>query len=211
MSLDQQAAVASNWMLPLPDALTELLLARTRISTIARGTRIFEIDDAPDGIYRVLSGVVSVQGKDAEGRIGHLLGPGAWFGEGAALTRQPRVVSTVAITEARLACLPLSVLEHAGLEHPELWRGLAGLAASNAAIAVGIARDLMIARPEQRVIAVLRRLGQSLGHDTPIPLSQEQLADMCVLSRGAISRILSRLEAAGKVRRGYRELWWLGH
>ena len=69
----------------------------------------------------------------------------------------------------------------------------------------------MIARPEQRVIAVLRRLGQSLGHDTPIPLSQEQLADMCVLSRGAISRILSRLEAAGKVRRGYRELWWLGH
>ena len=55
----------------------------------------------------------------------------------------------------------------------------------------------------------IKRLAESLGRSAAIPLSQEQLADMCVLSRGAVSRILSRLEGAGKVRRGYREIWWL--
>ena len=73
-----------------------------------------------------------------------------------------------------------------------------------------VARDLMTPRPEDRCVAILRRLSASIGPGAPIPLSQEQLADMCILSRGAISRILSRLEAAGQVRRGYRELIWLG-
>ena len=157
----------------------------------------------------MLQGVISVQSPEATPLIGHLLGPGAWFGEGAALTHQPRVVSTMAIAETRLAFLPLATLEEIGRQYPELWRGLASLTASNAEVAVGIARDLMLTRPEDRVIAVLRRLTTSLGREAAIPLSQEQLADMSVLSRGAVSRILSRLEAAGRVRRGYRELWWL--
>ncbi|MGR3805790.1 Crp/Fnr family transcriptional regulator [Marinibacterium profundimaris] len=194
----------------LPDGLSRQIMSSTRIVHAARGVRVYDHGEPPGGIYRVVSGVVAVMSWDETPLIGHLLGPGSWFGETSALTRQPRSVTTMALTEARLAYLPLPVIEEIADMQPDLWRGLAALSAANSMIAVQTAHDLMLTRPEDRVSAVLRRLGDSLGRDTPIPLSQEQLADMCVLSRGAVSRILSRLESAGKVRRGYREIWWLG-
>ena len=210
MSLDHlHRSEPASWLMTLPDALSRQIAASQRIVHAARGVRIYGYGEQPGGIYRVMSGVVGAQSRDDDALIGHLLGPGSWFGESSALTRQPRVVATVAMTETRLAYLPLQVIEEIGAFHPDLWRGLAALAASNSAIAVQITRDLMITRPEERVSAVLRRLSHSLGREIPIPLSQEQLADMCVLSRGAVSRILSRLESAGLVRRGYREIWWL--
>lgn len=210
MSLDHDSTPDfARWLLPLPDTLSERILAETRLKPVARGALIYDEGDPPDGIYRIISGVVSAHNKDTSPLIGHLLGPGAWFGEGAALTRLPRVMSASAVTETRLGFLDIETIEVIGNEFPELWRGLASLAAMNTALAMQVAADLMITRPEDRVIAVLRRLSASIGRQVPIPLSQEQLADMCVLSRGAVSRILSRLEAAGKVRRGYREIWWL--
>ena len=210
MSLDQHYTPDfGRWLMPLPDTLAERILAETRTMPIARGALIYDVGDAPDGIYRIISGVIPAHSRDAAPLIGHLLGPGAWFGEGAALTRLPRVMSASALIETRLGFLPIDTIEDIGNEFPEFWRGLASLAATDTALAVQVARDLMITRPEDRVIAVLRRLAESLGRSAAIPLSQEQLADMCVLSRGAVSRILSRLEGAGKVRRGYREIWWL--
>lgn len=201
-----------DWLQPVPSHVSQDLLSRAELVAANRGDPIFMPGDPVGGIYRLISGVLGATDPDGarDGLVGHLLGPGAWFGEGPALTRMPRRVGIVAMTEARLAYLPLAAVEDAGRSCPDLWRGLAGLSAANAAVAVQVARDLMTPRPEDRCVAILSRLSASIGPGTPIPLSQEQLADMCILSRGAVSRILSRLESAGRVQRGYRELVWLG-
>ncbi|CAN0575493.1 unnamed protein product [Ectocarpus sp. 12 AP-2014] len=200
----------ARWMVDLSEPLKQRIVSDSQTKFFARGSKIYAEGDEPGGIYGIVDGVVAAHGGEATLLIGHLLGPGTWFGESAALTRLPRGMSATAMTETCVTYLAADAIEEIGSEYPELWRGLASLAATNTYILLQVASDLMITRPEARVIAVLRRLGDSLGIDMPIPLSQEQLADMCVLSRGAVSRILSRLESAGKVRRGYREIWWLG-
>ncbi len=200
------------WLQHVPSHIAQDLLSRAELMAVNRGDTVFSPGDPAGGVYRVVSGVLGATDLEgmSDGLIGHLLGPSAWFGEGPALTRMPRRMGILAMTEARLAYLPLAAIEESGQNCPELWRGLAALTAANAAVAVQVARDLMTPRPEERCTAILSRLSASIGPGTPIPLSQEQLADMCTLSRGAVSRILSRLESAGLVQRGYRELTWLG-
>ena len=65
MSLDQQQAPsASSWMLTMPEPLIEKLLANTRFRTVQRGEYIFRQGEPPEGIYRVLQGVISVQSPE---------------------------------------------------------------------------------------------------------------------------------------------------
>lgn len=202
----------ADWLALIPQPTLRTLLTQAALVSVNRGGSVFLPGDPTGGIYRIISGVVAI--TDPEGQrdsfIGHLMGANAWFGEGSALTGSPRRVGIRALTDVQLAYAPRSLLEELGASCPSLWRGLAVLSATNTALAVQVARDIMKPRPEERCTAILRRLSASVGPGTPMPLSQEQFAEMCVLSRGAVSRILSRLEAAGKVQRGYRELTWLG-
>lgn len=64
----------------------------------------------------------------------------------------------------------------------------------------------MIRSPRDRMLAVLERLRDGIGPDRPIPLSQEQLADMCTLSRGATSKLPGQLAREGLVECGYRQI-----
>jgi CRP/FNR family transcriptional regulator, cyclic AMP receptor protein len=72
--------------------------------------------------------------------------------------------------------------------------------------------DLMIRDGAERVVAVLLRLS---GCRFPVPrgsgpnvahVSQEDLAAMANVSRGTANAVLRRLEAAGHVKRSYREI-----
>ncbi|MEM8732307.1 MAG: Crp/Fnr family transcriptional regulator [Pseudomonadota bacterium] len=202
--------LSDSWLAGVPDTVARALLARCEPVDVARGDGLYEIGAPAKEVYLICDGVIGLQGLVDPKRIGHLLGPSAWFGEGAVLAGLPRLLSVTAMTDARLVRLPMSEIDSAGQSYPGLWRGLAVLSAHNCAVTTRVARDLMISRPEDRVAAVLARLQDGLGGAQDIPLSQEQLADMCVLSRGAVSRILARMEAAGTVRRGYRALRWLG-
>ena len=135
------------------------------------------------------------------------MGKGCCFGENAVLSGMPRQIGAVAKSEhCHLLSIPLSALETLGAEHPQFWRALAGLSALNANIAVQAVRDLMIRDPMQRCTPVLERVSTSLDLQEPIPLSQEELATMCALSRGSVSRALKELERQGRISVGYGKI-----
>lgn len=86
------------------------------------------------------------------------------------------------------------------------WRALSLLAANNRRIAYRVAREMRIRSSRDRVLAVLERLQESVGTEHSIPLSQEQLADMCALSRGATSKLLRTLVQEGLVDCSYWQI-----
>jgi CRP-like cAMP-binding protein len=209
MKQKQDFVTASRWLQAVPKHLQEMLLRNAKSIRFDRDALVYELDDPPGGIFGVISGAIAIRTDDADQAViyGHLLGPGAWFGEVSAILGAPRTVgATVVSDEAELVSVSLSAIEEMADRSPDLWRALAGLTAMSTQTAVQAARDLMIRNPHERCLAVLRRLSSSLGDDQDLPVSQDELAVMSALSRGSVSRILSELEAMGRIKRGYRSI-----
>ncbi len=202
----------SNWLSRIPRELAEALLAQGRTTKKKVGEGIYQFGDPPGDMFCIISGVVAIQTEDSETGviIGHLLGRGCCFGENAILSGMPRQIGAVAKSgDCHLLSISIGALESIGAEFPQFWRALAGLCAMNANIAVQTARDLMIREPELRCEAVLKRVSVWLEPNAPIPLSQEELAVMCALSRGSVSRALKALQDSGRVSVGYGKIWAL--
>lgn len=141
----------------------------------------------------------------------HVGRPGAWFGEGSALTDQPRQVGAVATRDATALHLPLPAIRTLASIDGEVWRWIAVLTSRHLKIAMGAIIAPMIRDPTERAIAVLLRLAERRmagGADGPatIDTSQEDLAAMTNLSRNSLGTILRRLEDEDLVRIGYRKI-----
>lgn len=200
---------ASPWLRAIPKHLQELILQHAKSIRLGKDTLVYEFEDPPGGIYGVVSGAIAIRTDDADQAViyGHLLGPGNWFGEVSAILGAPRAVGASVVSDgAELVSVSLTAMEEIAVRSPDLWRALAGLTAMSTQTAVQSARDLMIRHPRKRCLAVMRRLSSSLGDHKDLPISQDELAAMSALSRGSVSRILSDLEAKGRVKRGYRSI-----
>lgn len=199
----------SAWLNALPPALRDMLLARSTRLRLVRDELLYDFGDPAGGLYGVYEGAVAIRVDDSDsGTIfGHLLGSGTWFGEISAMTRGPRTIGvSVQSRECSFLAVSLADLDRITAAHPDFWRYLGLLTAMHAATSLQTARDLLIRDPRERVWSVLSRLDQSVGKWGPIPLTQEELADMCGLSRGAVARALAGFEASGQLRRGFREI-----
>ncbi|MDJ0995614.1 MAG: Crp/Fnr family transcriptional regulator [Dinoroseobacter sp.] len=209
--LDERSELTlrSPWLSALPTPTAQMILSNAVSKKYLRENTIYELGDPPGGIFGVTEGIIAIQTDDTEPSIviGHLFGQGYWFGESAALCGVPRQVGAVVKSEeASVLSVSLPTIERLAKQYPEVWRALAGLCAMNSNIAVQTARDLMIRNPKARCLAVLKRLSSSLLPGQAIPLSQDELATMCALSRGSVSRILQGLERDGMVEISYRSL-----
>lgn len=203
----------SEWLSTLPPVLAETLLARSTQLRLARDEVLYDFGDPAGGVYGIYEGTVAIRIDDSDtGTIhAHLLGAGAWFGEISALSRRPRSIGvSVHSRTCSFFAVSLAEIDRIVAKTPEFWRYLGLLTAMHAATSVQTARDLLLRDPRDRVWATLTRLDQSVGRWGPIPLTQEELADMCGLSRGAVARALAGFEASGKLKRGFREITLLG-
>jgi len=195
----------AHWLGILDRALIDRVMRATRLHTVSAGELIDGFQDEPGGLFAVESGSMAVQidDEDTGMGLGHVLGPGAWFGEASVITEGRRPIRVLALSESRLLCLPVSAWTALAEVDPVLWRGIAQLSADNTALAIRVARDLMIRAPERRCVATLSRLA---GHgSTPVhlPITQSQFANMCRLSRGVAAKNLARMERAGVALRRY--------
>lgn len=195
------------WLQQQPDDLIRLVASRSVSIRMGPGRLVYDQEDSGTGLYGVVSGMVCFTTSNAETpNLSHVIGAGAWFGALAAVTEERRVVGALTLSECRLLFLSAAVVNEIAQDHPHMWPGLARLMAQNSLIAYQIVQDYTIRDPACRCRAVLRRLANSIGTGEILPLSQEQLAEMCLMSRGRLSRVLGDLENQGLVERAYRGL-----
>jgi CRP/FNR family transcriptional regulator, cyclic AMP receptor protein len=214
--LDREAAceIVSNrgWLRHVPAPFRRAVLERCRLEQFAAGTPVYSIGDKPGGMYCVVAGALGI--SVAPGEYGpytaHLATSGAWFGEAAAFTRQPRRVGLTATRDSELLHLPLHAIDDIVRRDPGAWRFFGLITIGQLDAAVGGSDDLLTRNHVERFVAILLRLANcryiSPRNRLPIEIdiSHDDLAHMANVARTTAGAILRKLEADGLLALSYR-------
>ncbi len=200
------------WLSFTPPPFRQRVLARCKLEALKAGATIYSVGDPPGGMYGLVRGsfAISVAPGERGPYVAHFARPGAWFGEAAAFTEQPRRISLAVTRDSKFLHLPLPAIREITTADPGAWRffGLAAIAHNDTAI--GAADDLLIRDHVKRSVAVLLRLGGCRyltppgGSAIEVDASQEDFAVMTNLARTTAGAVLRTLETSGHVKVSYR-------
>ncbi len=195
----------AGWLSHQPLEFRNALLRRTTLQSFAKNEYLYHIEDSPGMMFGVVEGAVLI--GIAHPIVGlyqaHLGRPGDWFGEAAALHGVRRRIAVEAAVPSQVLCLPIKSVENMLEERPQWLRNFSSLLLWNQENAIRSAADLLIRDPRARVSARLLTLcGVRAGQAVPktaieLPVTQDQFAIMCGLSRKSVHTALNRLASEG--------------
>lgn len=192
------------WLSRQPERLRAEVLARSSRLHVKAGSIIYRTGEQCYAIYGLVDGVIDLH--FANGRVGSTRTPGYWIGEAAAFLGAARHASIVAKTDVEVLCLPRADFEHL-IADAEFCRCFASLTAEHLAEALGIIESLLEHDPMVRMCGRLLNLSRAQTHaNTPLRLTQSELASMCGLTRQTVGKVLKQLVRDGVVSSGYGEL-----
>lgn len=194
----------------VPDSELLALAAECRVDHLASDAVVFRQGDPCERIWIVHQGRIKIVRHEEDGRevILEIIPPGEVFGGGAIfLPEQPATAQ--AITAAEVMSFDARVYTQFLKDHPlvaiKLIRMLGMRLHSSMEMTI-----LTGERVERRLAHILLKLGNRTGRADPegtlitIPLSRQDLADMCGTTLETAIRAISRFRAEGliKTRRG---------
>lgn len=207
------------WLTQTPPAFRDMVIARSSLRFIERGTDLYHAGDEPGGLWGLADGALlcDFPGPDTGPESGpiliHYARPGFWIGEGSVLTGGPRFISLTAALDCTLLRLPRSAFLDIAANDPQAWRWLGLLLLEHTINLIGVTNDLRIPISRRRIAAFLFRMAapfsgevMAAGTAVDIHVSHSQLADYAGLSRAAVAEVLRDLAAQGIVELGYRRL-----
>jgi CRP-like cAMP-binding protein len=192
----------------------QAVLDRSTIRKLVGGEALFRSGDREGSLWAIIEGGVRFEfpGPQLTPGLTHVAIPGFWFGETPLVGKTARLFDAYAAGPSVFATVPFSDVRVLIEDDPARWQWIALLASMNRDLAMGVAADLLLQEPRQRVIAALLRLsGWRTGphlppNPAPIHLSQQQLGQISNLSRTVVSATLRDLERRGLIAVGYRAL-----
>jgi CRP-like cAMP-binding protein len=207
-------AIDNGWLSFTPPSFQQAVLQRCLLRRYEAGETIYNLGDPAGGMFGLVSGAVGVSIAPGERGpyFGHLARPGTWFGEAAAITRQPRRVGLTATRKAALLHLPLPKIDEIVDHNPAAWRLFALVTLGHLDTAMGACDDLMQRDHVARCVAVLLRLaGCRRASATPSPvseidLSQDDIATLANVARTTAGAVLRNLEKEGYLEQAYRRI-----
>jgi len=200
------------WLAATPPHFRDQVLSRCVLRRAEKGQQIFSRGDPPGGLWGLVSGTVAIEvDSGRETFLGHFAGPGYWIGAGPTITGQDRSVGVMATRASTLLLLPSASFKEIAAADPEAWRWLAVLPMMQSLLAMGVAQDLMIRSPRDRLVAILLRLAACRGpfakaEPEIITATQDEIAAIANLSRTATGKMLRELENSRCLSMGYRSI-----
>jgi len=183
-------------------------LARRRFE---RGAELISYQDESRTMYVLFEGFVRVVIYSAEGRVVdfHEAGPGAAFGEIAAIDGKGRSASVVAATEVEVGVLALKDFE-AMMQRPGFARATLMRVAAQVRSLIERIHDFSTLLVRDRLIREILRLAEPEGggerHVIRRPPTHFDFAARISSHREAVSREMSRLAKRGLLRKTDRKL-----
>ncbi len=150
-----------NWFSHIPSELADALLAVADVVSFSAGQSVFLYGDPKQGLYGVVSGVISIdrQREDGKEALLALVEAPNWFGEITLFDRQQRTHNARAITDSILVHISGDALNALLAAQPQYWQYLGLLLTSKVRLLMDIAEDLALRSTAQRVA---KRLAISL-------------------------------------------------
>lgn len=192
---------SGEWFSALEPGFQRAVLESSRITSLAAGEPVFRRGDPGDGIYCVISGVVSFGAVARSGKesIAGLAEPPHWFGEIALFDGGPRTHDAWADVTSTLLHLHLRSLMRILADYPGAWQYMGRLLVQKLRIALSLLEDLALEPPRVRLTRCLIHLFEGYGDrkaepSTRVRVSQERLGTMLSLSRQTVNELLRELE-----------------
>lgn len=219
MHMDDAVAVArgSPCLSPQDRRVQDAICSRMCLVSLPRGRMLFHIEDSANELYCLVSGcAVITLAHPVQGVVNaHIMFPGRWFGEPAALGRRPRIMSVSARRPSELLAISQAQIAELLKADPTLCWAFFNLMAWNVEDDALHPVDLLIVDPRLRLCSRLLTFGGRLLNciapsPVSIPMTQEELAAASNMSRSTVYNLLGELVAQGLCELGYREVKILG-
>ncbi len=197
----------AGWLGDLPGDFADSFVAIGRWVRLERGQIVYGNGQEGTYIYGIARGTarMHIAMNEHEQRMGHIIGPGFWFGDAEFVAGVPRIMEVDAATDLLLLRVMLSDFRQLARDYPDAWRWIALLVVQHMFISIGAADDLMLGDARKRLAAVILRFGgYRLGHQASppinnLPTTQQELAAAANLSRASAGRILREMEDKGEI------------
>jgi CRP-like cAMP-binding protein len=188
--------------LPEDDARAVLVAARRR--RFDRNEVVFHEGDPGDSLHLIDKGRVAVRVTSPLGDAVTLriLGPGAVFGELAVLSPAPRNATIVALVRTETLALHRDRFEQLRREHPDVDRFLLeALITEVRRLSTQLLEALHVPVPKRVALRLIDLADQYADGPPPIrvPLTQDDIADLCGTTRPTVNKVLRELEEQGVV------------
>lgn len=205
--------------LGLSEARVVDLLSAVKIRNLEAGDLLYDTGVVEPPWCHVIDGMVNAcvagAGEAQRAVTVNIYGAGSWIGEASFITRQASSHQLIALTRARLLCVPFADAAKAFEEDSGFSRHLARLVAWRGQQSAEMLALMKAGSPPMRVVVGLAMFAESLSSGTShlptsdtdeavkIPVKQEVLASMCGVSRGIFSECIQHLARAGWVELSY--------
>lgn len=183
----------------------QTLAARTVRKLFSAGQLLFSEGEPCGGLLIVAKGKVRIFKTSVNGREQVLAVnvPGESIAELPVFDGGPYPASAVATEDTEIAFISRRDLHAYCMEHPEVALKMLSVVGARLRRLVGIIEELSFTTIRERLIAMLVKLAQSEGKQTPhgieivLPATHQELANQLGTVRELISRNLMRLQAEG--------------
>jgi CRP/FNR family transcriptional regulator, cyclic AMP receptor protein len=205
----------TGWFADCSPDLRREILALARLKSLAAGSVVFRAGDVGGDLFRIVSGVVTVQCRftHQDAVLMHMMWPGEWFGTMEVMVERKRNYTAIARTDVTLLRMPGNELQELLRRRPEGIIKLGRHAVYGFDLAMQGAADLLIRDASARCAAVLLRLAGRRWDSGPeallaveIPAPQSELAMLCNVSRSTFSRVMQDFSRRQLVTLNYSSL-----
>jgi CRP-like cAMP-binding protein len=184
---------SQGWFSQRSNATRARLGAIAKLRRFAQNESIYLADDAPNGIFGLVSGSlnISVPRADGEGYTLHRAGAGLWIGDVALFSGGTSLVSVHAAEPTVMVQFPNQALMRLVQEDPRLYADFYALAYENFQTALRIISSLAIASSEKRLAdRLILELDTRRDPEGWIHLTQPELAKMTAVSLPTLQRVM---------------------
>jgi CRP-like cAMP-binding protein len=197
----------TGWLGNQPESFQSQVIKSGFVKKFEEGDVVYNIGDAPGGIFCVFSGSLGVDlaspivGPFLAGRVS----VGLWIGEGPYLMRTPRVVSLISREKSSVFCLPLDAMDRIEKLDHTAGRRFGQIAFIHLNSALDVISVLLLPEARERLAATLLRL-RELTHSDVIHISQQELGNMSNASRNSVNAALGTFARNGWIKKGPRRI-----
>lgn len=203
--------IVSAWLTDLRFSWHEAIKGlRTRRFT--KGETLFLEGNPADEVYAILDGRVRLTSYACDGKERHLMiiGPNGLVGDCGLWSARGYVVSAVAAVDAVVCAIPTSAMPGILMQHPSLFRQHQQLASMRFRIMLQQLALQGSNSARRRVCHHLLGLMNSYGEPhrdgtlISITFTQQEMGNICGLSRVSVSNVFTLLEREGVIARSGR-------
>ena len=203
-----------SWFGRMPLALRQLVLARSRVRTYAKGQLLSIEGSPPKGLFAVLEGQVHLVATLANGdeALVHVGESGFWFGEFGVLTGTQTVVTAIAHSKVHALFFPKTQFDLIVDEEPRYYRHFANLVYERYAALLRAFVEVQEVTPDVRlrrrlsVMAQLQQSDRASAGPVTLGVSQAELSRLIGVSRQTLNTLLGSFQQRGLIELGFRKI-----